>query len=73
MTMPCRLFAGSEDARYENVKRAASELPNGDFVPLFGLNHFQVILRGDLVAPLITPYIILLKNEVKQSRHRELD
>lgn len=29
MTMPCRLYAGSEDDRYENVKLAASELPNG--------------------------------------------
>ncbi len=68
MTMRCRLFAGSEDAHYENVKRAASELPNGDFFPLFGLNHFQVYLRGDLVAPLITPYIILLMNEVSGSK-----
>lgn len=73
MTMPCRLFAGSEDDRYENVKRAASELSNGDFFPLFGLNHFQVTLRGDLVAPLITPHIILLINEVEQSRHRISD
>lgn len=63
MTMPCRLFAGSEDARYENVKLAASELPNGDFFPLFGLNHLQVSLRGDLVAPLVTPYILLLLKE----------
>jgi len=62
MTMPCRLYAGSEDDRYENVKKAASELLNGDFVPLFGLNHFQVHLRGDLVAPLLTPYIIQLLN-----------
>ena len=73
MTMPCRLFAGSEDARYENVKRAASELPNGNFIPLFGLNHLQITLRGDLVAPLLTPYIVLLTNDVKQSQHQELD
>ncbi|MGI9292475.1 MAG: alpha/beta fold hydrolase [Pseudomonadales bacterium] len=68
----CRLFAGSEDDHYEKVKQAASELPNGDFVPLFGLNHFQAYLRGDLVAPLLTPYIILLMKEVKQSQHRDL-
>lgn len=68
----CRLFAGSEDDRYEDVKRAASELPNGDFVPLFGLNHFQAYLRSDLVAPLLLPYIIQLMNEVKQSQHRDL-
>lgn len=71
MTMPCRLFAGSEDARYENVKRGASELPNGDFFSLLGLNHFQVILRGDLVTPLLIPDIILLMNEVERIRHRE--
>ena len=68
MTMRCRLFAGTEDDRYANVKRAAFELPNGDFIPLIDLNHFQVVSRGDLVAPLITPYITLLINEVEQAR-----
>ncbi|MGV2831864.1 alpha/beta fold hydrolase [Myxosarcina sp. GI1(2024)] len=57
MIMGCRLFAGSKDAHYQNVKRASSQLLNGDFVPLFGLNHFQVYLRGDIVAPLIKTYI----------------
>jgi pimeloyl-ACP methyl ester carboxylesterase len=71
VTRRCRLFAGSEDVHYEKVKRAADELPNGDFVPLFDLNHFQVQLRGDLVAPLLTPYIILSMNEVKLAHQLE--
>ena len=70
MNMRCRLFVGSEDDRYSSVKQTAFELPNGDFIPLAGLNHFQVVLRGDLVAPLITPYIILLINEVEKSRRQ---
>lgn len=71
MTMRCLLFAGSEGFYYSNAKRAAFELPDGDFFPLFGLNHFQVTLRGDLVAPLITPNIILFINEVEQRRQRK--
>ena len=68
ITKRCRLFAGSEDVQYyEKVKRAASELPNGDFVPLAGLNHFQTYLRGDLIAPLLTPYILQLKGDMKQN------
>ena len=70
MSMRCRLFVGNEDDRYPKVKQAAFELSNGDFIPLVGLNHFQVVLRGDIVAPLITPYIILLINEVEQSRRQ---
>lgn len=71
MTMRCRLFAGNEDDRYSKVKEAAFELPNGDFIPLVGLNHFQGVFRGDLVAPLIAPYIILLINEVERGRLRK--
>ncbi|MBD2364767.1 hypothetical protein H6G36_26955 [Anabaena minutissima FACHB-250] len=48
------------------MKRSAWELPNGRFFPLFGLNHFQAYIRQDLIAPIITPYIIQLLTEQEQ-------
>lgn len=67
MTVGCGLFAGTEDSRYDDVKRAAFEIPNGRFLPIAGLNHFQSVLRGDLVAPLVNPYIISMLSDMQPS------
>ncbi len=53
LEVPCRLIAGGADPDFPRIAQAALELPNACFFPLAGLNSFQAIWRGDLVAPII--------------------
>jgi pimeloyl-ACP methyl ester carboxylesterase len=51
MTMPCLLYAGSEDPLHPLVERCAAQLPNASFFSVSGLNHIQGAGRSDLVLP----------------------
>jgi pimeloyl-ACP methyl ester carboxylesterase len=53
LAVPCRIITGGADPDFSRIAQGALELPNARFFPLAGLNHFQVLLRGDLVAPII--------------------
>lgn len=57
MTMPCLLYAGSEDDQYELIARCAEELSNVTLVSLPGLNHFNIIPRSDLVVPYVKEFL----------------
>lgn len=54
---PCLLFAGEADPIFSLVKRCAEDLPNSQFISLPGLNHFQTVLRSDLLLPHITAFL----------------
>jgi pimeloyl-ACP methyl ester carboxylesterase len=57
MTMPCLLYAGETDPLHPLVERCASELPNGRFFSLPGLNHIQGAVRSDLVLPQVVEFL----------------
>lgn len=49
---PCLIFVGAGDADfYDRAKRAASEIPNGEFLALEGADHVGAHLQHDIVAP----------------------
>jgi pimeloyl-ACP methyl ester carboxylesterase len=55
--VPCLLFAGTNDEVYARAKKAASDVPNAQFVPLTGLRHGETMARIDLVAPLVRDFL----------------
>jgi pimeloyl-ACP methyl ester carboxylesterase len=57
MTQPFLLIAGEEDWSYPEIRKCSEHLPNGRLVSLPGLNHFETIRRGDLVAPHILAFL----------------
>ena len=57
MKMPCLLYCGTTDGECAKVERCVGELPNATFLPLSGLDHFQVIPRSDLVVPRVIEFL----------------
>jgi pimeloyl-ACP methyl ester carboxylesterase len=64
-TMPSLLYTGEADPLRPLVERCASELPNGRFFSLPGVNHIQGAVRSDLVLPQVVEF--LAKTEVTLS------
>jgi pimeloyl-ACP methyl ester carboxylesterase len=61
--VPCLLFAGDADPIHAQVQRCSQELPAARFSSLPGLNHFQAVMRGDLVLPHITHFLASLPDQ----------
>ena len=57
MTMPCLLYAGSEDPVYPVVEATVAEMPNAEFFSLPGLGHADGLFRSDLVLPRVTDFL----------------
>jgi len=57
MPVPCLLYAGGTDNRYDRIERCANELPKGTLVKLSGLSHMDVIPRSDLVVPHVIKFL----------------
>ncbi|MDA1258038.1 MAG: alpha/beta hydrolase [Chloroflexi bacterium] len=57
ITQPVLAFAVTEDGNHDFVKKAASEMPNAEFVSLEGLDHGQAFQRCDLVLPHVTRFL----------------
>lgn len=57
MTMPCLLYAGDIDAIHEAAERAASELPDGRFVSLPGLDHGATFRESGQILPVIVDFL----------------
>lgn len=51
MHMPCLIYAGEEDFRYERSKTCVAQLPNAHFVGLKGLNHATGFSRSQDILP----------------------
>jgi pimeloyl-ACP methyl ester carboxylesterase len=69
LTMPCLLYVGEADPLHSLVERCASEVPNGRFFSLPGLNHIQGTVRSDLVLPQVVEF--LAKCDSLRSPNRE--
>ncbi len=62
MKMPCLLFAGTDDSRYQLVKACAEHIPDCRFVSFPGLGHLDCYLRVDLVIPHIREFLIRMRD-----------
>jgi pimeloyl-ACP methyl ester carboxylesterase len=57
-TMPCLIYAGTEDEDFfEGAKRAAAEIPNARFIGIEGKNHLSAHANVDDVLPYIKALI----------------
>jgi len=54
MTMPCLVFAGEADSEYAGARECVKSMPNGTFVSLPGLGHFEVMSQ---MLPHITEFL----------------
>jgi pimeloyl-ACP methyl ester carboxylesterase len=63
LTAPALLYAGDADSLYDGAKQAAAEAPDARFVALPGLNHGQASARGDLILPLVLPFLSQVTNQ----------
>jgi pimeloyl-ACP methyl ester carboxylesterase len=61
VTMPCLLYAGTEDAIFDNVKKTAEMIPGSEFSALPDLNHGEAWENIGVVIPVISDFL---------SRHR---
>src|SRR5438445_949325 len=50
MTMPCLLFAGEADGRYDGMKACIAHMPNVTFISFPGLTHSETFFHSDLVC-----------------------
>lgn len=57
VTIPCLLYAGSEDPWLPDVQATAEKILGCEFKVLEGLDHRQGAERADLVAPVVTEFI----------------
>ncbi len=49
--MPCLIYCGDADPRFEQARQAAGQIPGSTFVALPGFNHGQVIRERDAILP----------------------
>ena len=59
--LPCLLFVGEADTRFQTVRECAVRIPGARFISLPGLNHMQGILRSDLVLPHVRGFLTEVK------------
>ena len=57
MTMPCLLYACTEDPVYPFAEATVAEMPNVNFITLPGLKHAEGMLRSDLVLPHVLKFL----------------
>ena len=54
---PVLMYAGTDDPICPAVRRAAAELPNGEFFTLPDLNHIQTNLQGEMIAGRVIDFL----------------
>ena len=62
ISVPCLLYCGDEDVRYEGAKKCAEALPISDFVSLVGYDHLAASFHG---TPVIVPHISEFLSRIK--------
>jgi pimeloyl-ACP methyl ester carboxylesterase len=50
-TVPCLIYAGTEDEMHANAARAAAEIPGATFLSLPGHTHFSAERVADQLLP----------------------
>lgn len=56
-SLPCLVYAGADDPRFERVERAAASIPTAQFYSLSGVDHGAGMARIDLVQPLLADFL----------------
>ena len=57
LTMPCLIYVGDADGRFEGAKESASRVPNATFFSLPGLNHLESLTHSALVIPRVKQFL----------------
>jgi pimeloyl-ACP methyl ester carboxylesterase len=57
MNIPCLLFAGSADPRYDGAVESVKHMPDATFIPFPRLGHSQCLERIDLVLPHLKKFL----------------
>ncbi|HEV8711863.1 MAG TPA: alpha/beta hydrolase [Candidatus Binatia bacterium] len=59
LQIPWLLICGTNDWRFEEMKRFAGNQDRSEFVPLEGLDHLQTWIRSELVLPSVQGFLRL--------------
>lgn len=65
MTMPCLVYVGKDDIRYQPAKECIKQIPRATFVSLPGCNHIQAYMRSELMVPHVTKFLQTVTESVK--------
>jgi len=57
MKVPCLLYAGDVDPRYQDAERCAQRIAHATFVTLAGLDHAGAFREAGLVMPHVTEFL----------------
>jgi pimeloyl-ACP methyl ester carboxylesterase len=57
IAVPCLMFSGEHDIRYEQMIKCASVIPDATFVPIPGLGHFDTFRHFDNMLPHIKTFL----------------
>ena len=57
LTMPCLVYVGDADPRFEGAKESASRISNATFFSLPGLNHLESLTHSALVIPRVKQFL----------------
>lgn len=57
LTMPCLIYVGDAEERFEGAKETASRIPNATFFSLPALSHLESLTRSDLVTPRVKQFL----------------
>ena len=55
--VPCLLFSGEHDVRYERMQKCAKEIKNAVFIPMLGLGHLDGFTHIDVMLPHILKFL----------------
>ena len=55
--VPCLLFSGEHDVRYERMKKCAKEIKDARFIPMQGLGHLDGFTHIDVMLPHIIKFL----------------
>lgn len=62
ISVPCLLYCGEDDVRYDGAKKCAEALPNAVFVSLAGYDHLAVSFNGTAeIVPHISEFLSRIK------------
>ncbi len=65
VSLPCLIFAGTADPRYEGAKDGAALMPSATFVSLSELDHAAAFVRIDLVLPHVKSFLAKVSRELR--------
>jgi len=55
--IPCLLFSGENDIRYQRIQKCAGIIPNARFIPMPDMGHFKAFVHINQVLPHIIKFL----------------